>query len=728
MSHRHYIDGEPPGFAELDAVIEAGGSTIEQSADAAWPERGSIGFRSTTDGSAAAYMTKNLGGSVAAGGDLYIGFWQRVNSEGGFRHNPIELRNTADDTWVGLLYNQNSRDLLFYARDDDWSSELVTLNNLITTGRWHYIVLRVHRASSAVAADGYTSLYLDGELRGTTATVDNFDMMLAPTALNVGARFYYRDGWEVDFDEIKVATTYPEPYVPTPSSELLSAERTCVLYRRALADSQTFADYCVSQLGVPRANLIPLPDATANETLADYATFQSEVEDGIDDYLALNPTVATNCMAFIVGYGVPGYFTDSGLKHSATSRLAKYGVAFSSGASNQLYVPGATIARLTLTTLRFVGQHLATRIDAPSLAEAKTLIDRAATVSALDALADDDTLYADDAAYLASLPCQKLRIITAALALLDAAALVWDDNGADFGTGGSRAIFHNDQADSAELLRSGTARCKLALFTSTFAAAFGSADTAETFDATRFFEMLRIGGTFAEAAMVAASKLNYTAVAAGSPLMTVAVQLGGYNIYRGVGSPAAIDYDTPVAHLRAGVAAADLVSLGHVAGQVYYYAIRAVSDRGVEETNIDDPTEAVAIVRVEVDGDGNLLAGRPNPVVWCMAEAVAAGQIRVTFRYYGRGQLVAPANVQIARITGGVADWASPLATVPVTGSGVYKVTLGPTFAHHETLRMALRAVSAAGVASAETRCPAVAADAEGPLAVTAAVAEQVSE
>ena len=673
MSLRHYIDGEVPGFGELDAVVQAGGSTIVQAAAAAWPERGGVGMRVTTDGSNAAYMTKTLGESVAAGGDLYIGFWQRINAEAASgRHNPLGLRDTADSTWAALLYNKVARDLIFYARADGGANENVTLNDLITIGRWHYIVVRVHRASSAVAADGYVSLYLDGELRGTTATVDNFDIMATPAELNVGARYYYADGYEVDIDEIKIATTYPEPYVPTPDDYYVSAERTCVLYRSASSDSTEFADYCVTELAIPRANLIPLPDATANETLADYATFQSEVEDGIAAYFALNPTVATNCMCFLVGYGVPGYFTDSGLKHSATSRLAKYGVAFSSGSSNQLYVPGGATARLTLNTLRFVGQHLATRIDAPSLAEAKTLIDRAATVSALDALPDADKLYADDAAYLASLPCQKLRIITAALAELDDAALVWDDNGAAFGTGGSRAIFHNDQADSAELLRSGAARCYVALFASTFAAAFGSADTAETFDATRFFEMLRIGGTFAEAALVATSKLNYTAVAAGSPLMTVAVQLGGYNIYWGEGGAEDVDFDTPLGCMRADQSALTIgQSLDRL--RTHVFVARAISPEGQEEHNTH------VLAHVKLDEQGQLTPVPLARVNDLTVEAVSNDLLLIAFSH------VAPAGFAVADgfdlvSDGGTGqlDLESPVGAIDevVAGQTEFEITL----------------------------------------------------
>ncbi len=597
----HHIDNEVPAFGEWDSVVEAGASTIIQSAAAAFPDRGAVGLRVTIVGANNAYVQKTISHSLDPGGWICFGCWINVAVA---KTLYLWAIKATDSTWDGRLEIESFGKLRIRMRDDGGvvrSSSWTIWPRDINDGLWHYLVIGFKRATSNVASDGEAVFYCNGHEWGTITGVDNYDRWASVDYAQLGASVGADDGFVCDFDEIKIADAYPEPFSPTPLTDYPEARRTVVLYREASADSREFADYCVSELEIPLANLCPLPNATANESLADYATFQTEVETDLAAWLALNPTVAANCSCFLLGHGVPGYFTSGGVKHSAISRLMNYGTAFSSQTANPLYNP-ATVARLTKTALG--GKYLCTRIDADTLANAKTIIDRSLTVAALSAIPAADKLYSDETTYKASLACQHLRIITAALDVFDDDAFVWGDTGSpSFNPPqGTQAVFVDDSADSASSLRTGSDPCFYALTSKygEYAAALGNSETADTFDAESFFEMLRIGGSLAEAFTVAIAHLDYTAVGIGSPLMTVAFQLSGYNVYRGLGGIEGIDWDNPIAYLMPG---ADSITFAQdlLPEQRYVYAVRAVSSAGVRERN----THVIAYV--EPDEQGSLL-------------------------------------------------------------------------------------------------------------------------
>ncbi len=653
MTTLHYIDNEVPAFGEWDSITEAGASTITQTAEASFPERGTVGLRNTISSANNAYATKTLSISLAPGGWIYYGFrvCLRVAPSGTTR---FVANKATVDYWDGLVNVNPDGSMKMYIRADSggWT-DTGDVGELVID-RWSYVVFGFKRATGAAANDGEGKLYQDGILLNSLSGVDNYDRYASLERFYLGIIAAPRDGYQADYDEIKIATTYPEPFVPTPETEYPEAARTVVLFRRASSDSREFADYCVSELEIPRSNLCPLPNATANESLADYATFQTEVETDLAAWLALNPTVAANCACFLVGYGVPGYFTSGGVKHSATSRLMNYGTAFSSQTDNPLYNP-ATVARLTKTALG--GKYLCTRIDADTLANAKLIIDRAATVSDLSVLPATDKLYSDETAYQASLACQHLRIITAALGTYADDAFVWGDTGApSFGDAGARAVFCDDSADSADTLRA-TSELFDAIVTNSYTAGLGNSETADTFDAESFFEMLRIGGTLAEAFAVAIAKLDYTAVGAGSPLMTVAFGLGGYNVYRGFGGIEGIDWDKPVAYLRAGQ---DSITFDQdlLPGRSYVYAVRAVSSAGVEES------KTFVIIYVQTDDQGNLL---PAPLA-CPRDLTADVQqssLLIGFSYYAPVGFADADGFDVLGDNGtGQLDLDNPVATV----------------------------------------------------------------
>ena len=601
MSLLNYIDNEVPVLGEWSGRTQASPSSIAQSSAASFPERGNVGLRVATSVGNAAYVYKTGVKTLGAGEVLYMGYWLNVQAGPDTLYTRINCLQRSGNDLVWLYLYPDGHCTLGYRTDGGPSA-----TGSYTSSGWTYIVVALRRATTNVASDGYVRFYANGALIAEATGKDNYDIANGSIDAWCGNYSQVRDDTVFYLDEIKIADAYPEPFVPTPTTDYVDASRTVVLYRQGSTDSKTFADYCVSELGVPRCNLCPLPNATADETLADYATFQSEVETDLAAWLALNPTVADNCMCFMLGYGVPGYFTHGGARHSAVSRLMHYGTAFSSATVNPLHLgdTGLPTARLTVTDLRTAGAYLAVRIDADTLAHAEAIVDRSLVVSALSAIPATDKLYSDNTPHKASLACQKLRIITDAIDEFAADAFVWGDAGIlAFGDAGSRVIFCDDSLGSASTMRATSATCGEAILTALYAAAIGNSNSFDLLgiSPTPFFEMLRIGGTLVEAFAVAVNYVDYTAVALGDPLMRVGFQLGGYNVYRGIGGVEDIDWDSPIAYLRAGENAITF-SQDMAVGQKYVYGVRAVSSAGVEERGTR------VITYAEVDEQGNLLS------------------------------------------------------------------------------------------------------------------------
>jgi len=190
---------------------------------------------------------------------------------------------------------------------------------------------------------------------------------------------------------------------------------------------------------------------------------------------------------------------------------------------------------------------------------------------------------------------------------------------------------------------------------------------------------------------------------------------GGYRVYRGQGATAAaIDFDNPVGIAQAGDAAAYVHGAALAANVEYCYALRAVSDAGVEEDG------AACLCRVMIDGDGALVSERPNRLVEASRRATAAGTVTVAFTYSRLGERAAAASVQIARLTNGVADWETPVATVSLSAGRVtrHDAALDDAFDDGDQVRLALRAVTSGGVAGPVTRLAGITADATGPADV----------
>lgn len=677
MSRKNYWDFEPPLASEGWTTVEAGGSTAQRLAAGAWPERGASGLRITVSGTDVAYVRQDSWCTIpAAGQTRTVGLWYRRTAASTDVNWQNQVRLFADGastpilTW--LVYDADSVGGALICFDDAMAvnSAFYTPGERPALNRWTYVQLSVTRASSDVASDGSATLHFNGVQIVTVSGVDNYDAFDADGQMWIGSSGGARDGYVADFDEIKTGQSLAdvEPYAPTPLRDYPEARRTVLLVPDT-SDGRDFADYCVANIALPRSNVCVLPNATANESLADYATFQAEVETDLAAYLAARPTVAGRITTFLVGPGVPGYFTSSGVKHSATSRLMHYGSAFASQTANPLYAP-STVGRLAVADLRSAGVYLATRIDADSLQHAKDILDAAGTVSALTTLPATDVLYGDDATYLASLPCQKLRIATAAIGTLTNGAFLWgDESSVAFDPSGSRAVYAADGTSSGSSLRSPSSKSLGdAMNANAWAAGLGNSETPEAWDATSFFEMLRIGGTLAEAFGVAVSSVDYTSVAAGDGLMTVAFATGGYNVYRSQGDLSNVDFDTPVAYLPAGQTSPALTGLGHNASTRYVYAIRPVRN------SLEGPDMSCHVEFV-TDSEGEWTGARPVPVELVDADAGAGGQVTVrwTFRTpYGQ---TPPTDFAVYRSATRDISPGAPDAVEPYLADGEYSHT-----------------------------------------------------
>ncbi len=632
MSLLYYIDNEVPLYGEWDAVATFGSSTILRSALGKFPERGDYGLRTTIVGTDAAYVQKDVG-SISASQTFCVGFWCRVPTHNSNLTTICQFMSGGANL-VNLYVWDSSGDLQTYFYNDALGTHKSgLLANALPANKWTYLVLEVKWASSSVASDAELRLYSNGRLLYEITGVDRYDMGLGSTfKLKLGIVGNARNGYIIDHDEIKIGTTLAdvEPYHPEPETDYVEPARTLVLYRPASADSVTFAYYCVEHLDIPLANLVPLPNATATETLADYATFQSEIENDLASWLAANPTADANRMCFIVGYNVPGYFYNVTETISATSRLMNYGNTFTSGGkANPLYLGGTGVSpeRITKAALDAAGVTLAVRIDCTSLSNVQNILNAGLAVSAMDKLADSDIFYSDDADYLDSLVCQKLRLQTSSnLSSIENAAFFHGIDIDTLPTTGSRVVFAETGWSSADSLREWSNDVYFALKYRGWAAGIGWAFHQDTFDAGSFFEMLRIGGTFAEAEAVAVAKVDYTAVAVGEPLMTVSLPKQGCNIYKGVGGIESVDWSSPVACLRHDQNQATLKTT-LASGHRHVYAARAVSTAGIEEKG------TLAATFIEVDEQGAAMPPPLSAPLELSAAAQTDGSLLVSFSY-----------------------------------------------------------------------------------------------
>lgn len=116
----------------------------------------------------------------------------------------------------------------------------------------------------------------------------------------------------------------------------LSKENVVVVYRSGDSESEEFAQRYKNLHRLSANQLLPIA-CSATEILADYATFDSEVETPILSGLSSSPLSNYTIHAIVLMPRVPGGFIDGSHVISATSRLSRIHHSFSREMRNPLY-------------------------------------------------------------------------------------------------------------------------------------------------------------------------------------------------------------------------------------------------------------------------------------------------------------------------------------------------------------------------------------------------------
>ena len=188
MSPLNLLDAEAAGYAEFDgaAVTEANGATITQLEAAAFPGRGSVGYRvikPTVGVDRSAYGTKTVSVTTAAGESFTMRCRIMVHSyeisAGGFVTTFLSANNVASGSpdQFGLLIWSGAGDIIVWRGYDDSVSGSNTGGFAPTIDQWHEIEVKSTRATGAATNDGTWQLWVDGVAKTAVTGKDNFHQM-----------------------------------------------------------------------------------------------------------------------------------------------------------------------------------------------------------------------------------------------------------------------------------------------------------------------------------------------------------------------------------------------------------------------------------------------------------------------------------------------------------------------------------------------------------------------
>ena len=136
---------------------------------------------------------------------------------------------------------------------------------------------------------------------------------------------------------------------------------------------------------------------------------------------------------------------------------------------------------------------------------------------------------------------------------------------------------------------------------------------------------------------------------------------GGSNLYRGIASVSAVDWSDPVGASGKGAKTIrNFSDRGHDSEAVYYYAVRAVSPGGVEQSEIDET------VRIGFEAGGSGIIPVVHPPVDVRCEPIAGGKFRLRWYTRAADRALGPKEFRIYGNGGsGPVDFGSVVATVP---------------------------------------------------------------
>lgn len=413
--------------------------------------------------------------------------------------------------------------------------------------------------------------------------------------------------------------------------------RWLVVYNRAVADADAWAEHYRAARGVPYANLCGLDLPTAE--VLDQVGYDA-LAAAIHDYLDRNH-LADQVVGLLLGFGVPGYLEAPGsyTRLPITALLHHDSPAAPNPAPlfNPLYrdLLGDRPAADALLGFRFTG-----RIDGPELATAVALTDRASAVMALPLDPAADRVWIDPVpgepsvspvytqpvnAWADSLEPESLRLpierapVEAGHDAVSSAAVVWGWRmtapPTDFfnETSGRTALcLQLRQADPASL----SARDPLGSDWLSHAIAVGYAAAAASsgpFSLTTMpkpgpmFAALRAGWTLAEAWLVAQPYVRGGLQLLGDPLMRLPFPRAGFDVFGPAGKLDQLDLDQPLAVLHAGQAALPLSVSDWEPGVIERLLVRRIDATGRH----DGGATSIELLRV-----GDALVVPPPAAAW----------------------------------------------------------------------------------------------------------------
>jgi hypothetical protein len=186
---------------------------------------------------------------------------------------------------------------------------------------------------------------------------------------------------------------------------------------------------------------------------------------------------------------------------------------------------------------------------------------------------------------------------------------------------------------------------------------------------------------------------------------------GGYNLYRGVGGLAAVDFSDPVgAASGAATSVRNFSWRGHASSTAYVYALRAVGAGGVEAMHDE------AFAGVAFDAGGNWLGPLANAVVGLRVEALSGGRFAVRWGYDSANEGAAAESFRVYHDNGmGTVDFGTVLGTVTRRVGAVHHEFVTGAYGHGARVLFAVRSVTGGGVEELSTAAVMGVALADGP-------------
>lgn len=442
--------------------------------------------------------------------------------------------------------------------------------NLPTAFDWHVIEVALNVTAGTI------KLRLNGiERDSTTVSVSAVRYAWVGNLVS-----YAGMSGTIDIDHWTLATAPIGVPVATPIADDASdPRRWLVIYHRDHADSAAWAEAYRDRRGVPYANLcgLALP-STETITAAQYETMRQQIDNYLNDNL-----LSDQIVGLLLGFGVPGYADVAG--QSTLTPIASYlhtNDTHGFTVVNPLHQDPITQrpAADHFTTVRLTG-----RIDAPDLATALSLLDRADNLIHLplahdqgaelridinpetDVVGPTYTGSVEDWALghgLAQLRLPATIYDESAPGSVSSDAVVWGWRDAAPPSGffrepaGRRAVCQQFSPDAQHATSVRSASATDWLVTSLQAGYAAAAAPSRSFSLSAlplphlFFEALRRGWTIAEAWLVAMPFLRDGLQLIGDPLLTIGFPKAGFDVFGPVDRLDQIDFDQPLAVLHAG--------------------------------------------------------------------------------------------------------------------------------------------------------------------------------